>query len=298
MKINVKISIMPKLALILATLIWGSSFVIMKTTVDIVPVYALLAIRFTGAFVFLFIISVKKLKIFTKDYLICGLLMGIFIFSGYCFQTFGLTSTTPGKNAFLTSVYCVIVPFMFWITDKNKPATDNIFAAFLCIVGIGFVSLTEAFTIGIGDILTLVGGFMFAAHIVVIAKKGKDLDPVLLTAIQFGCCSIIAWSASFLFEGIPDLYEIFTSNGVFLSLLYLSLVCTGICLLLQTIGQKYTHPSAASIILALEGVFGVAFSIILYKEQMTAKLILGFSLIFISVLTSEIKPLNRIRCKR
>lgn len=295
MKINVKTGVLPKLALLAATLIWGSSFVMMKTTMDSIPVNLLLAIRFTGAFVILSLVFVNKWKIFTKEYLTVGALMGVFLFAAYYFQTFGLTTTTPGKNAFLTAVYCVIVPFMFWIADKNKPGVDNIFAAFLCVIGIGFVSLAENFTIQIGDVLTLIGGFMYAAHIVVIAKKGKKLDPILLTIIQFGTCSVLTWSATFIFDGIPNLPEVFAIEGVLPSLLYLSIMCTAIGLLLQTIGQKYTHPAAASIILSLESVFGVIFSIILYKEQMSIKLVLGFILIFISVLISEAKPLKKMK---
>jgi len=298
MKINFKLGVLPKLALLLATLIWGSSFVMMKNTVSEIPVNFLLAIRFTGAFAILSVIFIKKWKSINKSYVITGVSMGMCLYFAYCLQTYGLTTTTPGKNAFLTSAYCVIVPFLFWAADKNRPKTDNIFAAFLCVLGIGFVSLTESFVIQIGDALTLGGGFMYAAHIVVIAKLGKKLDPILLTIIQFGTSAIIAWSASLIFEGVPSFTQVFSSNEVLFSLLYLSVMCTAVGLLLQTAGQKHTHPSAASIILSLEGVFGVVFSVILYNEEMTIKLVFGFVLIFISVLVSEVKPISRIRARK
>jgi Permeases of the drug/metabolite transporter (DMT) superfamily len=299
MKINFKLGVLPKLALLLATLIWGSSFVMMKNTVAEIPVNLLLAIRFTGAFAFLSLIFIKKWKSINKSYIISGVAMGVCLYLAYCCQTYGLTTTTPGKNAFLTSVYCVIVPFLFWAADKNRPKIDNIFAAFLCVLGIGFVSLTESFVIQIGDALTLAGGFMYAAHIVVIAKSGKKLDPILLTIIQFGTSAVLSWSASLIFEGGDISFaQVFSSTDVIFSLLYLSIMCTAVGLLLQTAGQKHTHPSAASIILSLEGVFGVVFSVILYNEEMTLKLVFGFVLIFISVLISEVKPLAKIRAKK
>ena len=88
------------------------------------------------------------------------------MYLGYIFQTYGLTHTTPGKKRFLTAVYCVIVPFLVWLLYKQKPDKYNITAAFLCLLGIGLVSLKGDFSIGIGDLLTLVGGVFFALQVV------------------------------------------------------------------------------------------------------------------------------------
>ena len=107
--------------IILATIIWGSSFVVMKSSVDVLPTFWLLAIRFSFAALVLSLVFWKRWKVLDRQYLIGGAIMGFCLFVAYAFQTFGLARTTPGKNAFLTAVYCVIVPFLYWVIAKRRP---------------------------------------------------------------------------------------------------------------------------------------------------------------------------------
>ena len=152
--------LLAKPMLFAAALIWGTSFFIMKNALDALPVYFLLAIRFTAGAVLLALFFWKKWKNFTPDYLWRGAIIGGCLFLAYTIQTFGLSMTTPSKNAFLTAVYCVIVPFLTWAVVKKKPDRWNILAAVLCVSGVGLVSLTEELTINPGDLLTLVCPFL------------------------------------------------------------------------------------------------------------------------------------------
>lgn len=274
-----------KLALLLATIIWGSSFAIMKNSVEVIPPNTLLAIRFSAACIILSLIFFKRLLKINKEYMWQSAIIGLCLFLAYCVQTFGLAQTTPGKNAFLTAVYCVIVPFLFWFVTKEKPGFYNVIAAIICIVGIGFVSLDGNLTMGIGDALTLVGGFFYALHIVVVAKFGKEKDPIVITILQFFYCACFSIIASLLFEKPHFSFTPQLSFG----LAYLAVFCTATALLLQNVGQKHTNPSVSALILSLESVFGVIFSIILYGDKMTLKLIIGFILIFSSIIISETK---------
>jgi drug/metabolite transporter (DMT)-like permease len=280
-----KINTASKTALFGASIIWGSSFLVVKSTMDSMQPHTLLAIRFTIGSILLCIIFHKRLKKINKDYLISGGIIGLFLFIAYSIQTIGITDTTPGKNAFLTAVYCVIVPYLYWIVDKNRPDKYNIIAAALCLSGIGLVSLNSDFRIQFGDAFSLISGFFYAAHMVSISKLYNVRDPVLLTIIQFGYTAIISWVVTLLFEDIP---KSFSANAI-VELLYLAVFATAIALLLQNIGQKYTKPAPAAIILSLEAVFGVIFSVIFFKEEITLKLFLGFLLIFIAIITSETK---------
>jgi len=257
----------------------------MKNTVDVFTPFILLGFRFTIAGILLSIIFWKKIKEINFDYIWKSAIIGLFLFLGYSTQTIGLTETTPGKNAFLTAIYCVIVPFLFWIVDKSRPDIYNFLAAIACIAGIGMVSLTGDFTIGFGDAFTLIGGLLYAAHIVAVAKFAKGKDPIIITILQFGFAGIFSWILGFSFESFPTQWSIESVGG----LLYLAIFATAIALLFQNIGQKHTHPSSVAIILSLESVFGVLFSVIFYKEQLTARLILGFILIFAAVIISETK---------
>jgi len=257
----------------------------MKNTVDVFTPYILLGFRFTIACILLSLIFWKKIKEINFNYLWKGSIIGLFLFLGYSTQTIGITATTPGKNAFLTSIYCVIVPFLFWIVNKSRPDIYNFAAAIVCIAGIGMVSLTGDFTIGYGDAFTLIGGLFYAAHMVAVAKLSKGKDPIIITILQFGFAAIFSWIVGFSFESFPTEWSVESVAG----LMYLAVFATAIAILFQNIGQKHTHPSAAAIILSLESVFGVLFSIIFYHEQLTLRLIIGFIFIFIAVIISETK---------
>lgn len=280
-----KINTASKFALFGASIIWGSSFLVVKNSMDSMEPHTLLALRFTIGSILLCAIFYKRLKFINKDYFIKGGIIGLFLFIAYSLQTIGITDTTPGKNAFLTAIYCVIVPFLYWIVEKNKPDRYNFMAAILCMTGIGLVSLNSDLKIQFGDAFTLISGFFYGAHMVALSKLSKDKDPVLLTIVQFGYTAVISWVVALLFEDFPKTWSF---NAV-MEILYLAVFATAIALLLQTIGQKHTKPAPASIILSLEAVFGVLFSVIFYEEDISLKLFFGFLFIFISVITSETK---------
>lgn len=274
-----------KAALFGAALIWGSSFLIVKNSMDAMQPHLLIAIRFTIGCLLLSIIFYKKLKKINKDYMIKGGIIGLFLYLGYTLQTIGITDTTPGKNAFLTAIYCVLVPFMYWAVDKKKPDIYNILAAFTTVIGIGFVSLNGDFSMRMGDAFTLGGGVAYAAQLVAITKYGKDKDPILLTIIQFGYTAVLSWVVVLLFHETTGAW----STGLLTGILYVSVFSTAVAILLQNVGQKYTKPAPAAIILSLESVFGVLFSVVFYHEIITLRLLIGFLLIFIAVIISETK---------
>ena len=271
--------------LLAATLIWSSSFVVLKRALDDIPVLWALAIRFIVASVIIAAFTMKRLLKMDISHLKSGALMGVMLFLAYVFQTYGLANTTPGKNAFLTAVYCVLVPFLGWMTTGKRPDKFNIVAAFMCLTGIGLVSLKDDFTIGIGDGLTLICGIFYAVHILVTAKGTWGHDVIILTFIQLAVAGILAAGSALVFEPFPT--HISTSS--YIGIAYLSIMCTAICFFLQTYGQKHTTPSQAAVILSLESVFGTIISAFLGEEDITFKLICGFLLIFVAVIVSETK---------
>ncbi|WP_295618572.1 DMT family transporter [uncultured Intestinimonas sp.] len=285
-------NVLAKLAtplIILATVIWGSSFVVMKNSVDVLPTFWLLAIRFTCAALVLGLVFIKRWKVVDRQYLIGGTVMGLCLFLAYAFQTFGLERTTPGKNAFLTAVYCVIVPFLYWAIAHRRPDRYNVLAAVLCIAGIGLVSVTgsDASAFNSGDVLTLIGGFFFAAHIVAVSKWSEGRDIFMLTVLQFASFALFSW-IGVLVTRAPLPVEAFDGGLVF-SLAYLVIFASCGSLLFQNIGQKYTAPATAAVLLSLEAPFGVVFSILFAGERPTPLMLVGFVLIFIAVVCSETK---------
>lgn len=280
-----KKDLLGRLALLGTTIIWGSSFVILKSTLDSMTPLWLLSIRFCGAAVIMIALCFKKIKLIDKGYIKGGILMGICLASAYTVQTYGLVFTTPGKNAFLTATYCVIVPFLYWLIAKRKPDRYNVSAAIICIVGMGFVCLNKDLSVNIGDALTICCGLFYALHIIATSRSVEGRDPLVLTAIQFLTAGVFCIVFASIFEPFPKTIPASSC----LSLAYLVIMCTGVCYILQTFGQKYTPPAAASVLLSLESVFGTAFSIALGQENLTKSIVIGFVLIFTAVLISETK---------
>ena len=279
--------VLAKPMLFAAALIWGTSFFIMKNTLDVMPVFFLLAIRFTAGAVLLALVCWKRWKKFTPDYLWRGAIIGGFLFLAYTVQTFGLSLTTPSKNAFLTAVYCVIVPFLTWAVVKVKPDGYNIAAALLCVAGVGLVSLNDQLSINAGDLLTLLCAVFYASHIVAVEKVSPGKDITLLTVFQFAFAALYAWVCGLCTETFPA--QALTDPAVFLPLAYLCVMATTVALLFQNVGQIWSDPASASVILSLESVFGVLFSVIFYGDPVTGRLLAGFALIFVAVVCSETK---------
>ena len=279
--------LLAKPMLFAAAIIWGTSFFIMKNALDAVPVFFLLAIRFTAGAALLALVCGRRWRAFTPDYLWRGAVMGAFLFLAYSIQTFGLARTTPSKNAFLTAVYCVVVPFLAWAVLRRRPDRYNIAAALLCVTGVGLVSLTEQLTINAGDLLTLVCAFFYAAHIVAVAKVSPGRDISLLTVFQFAFAGLFAWVGGALTEEFPA--AALAGPEVFLPLAYLCVMATTVALLFQNVGMVWSDPASAAVILSLESVFGVLFSVLFYGDPVTPRLLAGFALIFVAVVCSETK---------
>lgn len=279
--------LLAKPMLFAAAFIWGTSFFIMKNALDVMPVFFLLAIRFTAGALLLALVCLKKWKSFTPDYLWRGAIIGGFLFLAYSVQTFGLALTTPSKNAFLTAVYCVIVPFLTWAVVNIRPDRYNILAALLCVTGVGLVSLTEDLTINTGDLLTLLCAVFYASHIVAVAKVSPGKDVTLLTVFQFAFAGLYAWIGGALTETFPS--QALSDPALILPMAYLCVLATTVALLFQNVGMVWSDPASAAVILSLESVFGVLSSVIFYGDPVTGRLLAGFALIFVAVVCSETK---------
>lgn len=279
--------------IVVATMIWGLSFVVMKDAVGVMEPSWLIGIRFLITTMILGAVFWRRLRpSIGKRLFIDGSLLGVLLFAAYWTQTIGLKFTTPGKNAFLTAVYCVIVPFLFWMVAKRRPTVFNIVAAVLCVVGVGFVSLSgDELSIGFGDGMTLVCSVMFAAHIVATSVVAKRSDIMALTVVQFAVAGVLGVVMGVATEPLPDLSSI-TPEFLF-NMAYLIIFASCIGLGFQNAAVAKVPPSQAAILLSLESVFGVLSSVIFYGENLTVALGFGFVLIFCAVVLSEAFPIRR-----
>lgn len=251
----------------------------------------MIAIRYTIAAVVMGLIFIKKWKLINRKNLLHGLLTGFFLFAAYLTQTIGCKYTTAGKNAFLTTIYVILIPLISWILYKKRPAWYVFLAAVLSLTGIGLLALGTCDTRGMnkGDVLTLICGLFYALHIIWTAKYNLcGEDPLLLTLLQFLFCAVYGWILAPVMDGCLD-FNVILNGRVITSLLYLGLFSTMLCFSLQNIGLKYVQSSLASLFLSFESVFGVLFSVLFLHEHLTLRMLVGCILIFSAVLLAELK---------
>ena len=276
------------IGLIFVTIIWGVAFVVVKNTLDVIPAVYLVALRFTVATLALCLVFAPRLKNINKSTFLHGLGIGVFLFLGYTFQTIGCKYTTAGKNAFLTTIYVILVPFLNWGLSKKRPDAFSVVAAVMSVVGIGLLSLRGDLSMNIGDVFTLICGLGFALQIVFIARWSQEDDPILLTIVQIGVTAVLSWILAPFIDGkLP--VEVIKNPEVIKSILFLALFSTMICFLLQNVCQKYLRPSTAALLMSFESVFGVLSGVIFLHEMMDVKGIIGCCLMFLAVVTSETK---------
>ena len=273
-----------KIALFLTAMFWGSTFAIGKIAAEVFSASFIIALRFSVATLALIIAAIPTYKLLNQEYIRDGIWMGISLFGGYILQVAGLTmDTSPGKSAFLCTTYCVMVPFLYWGITKERPQILHIACVFICLAGIGILSLQGGWGMSAGDIMTVLSGVPTAINLVISAIVCKDKDPLLLTTIELGVVTVMAWVCVFLSNTMPTEFPMKAVGGI----VYLGLIATALCLYLQSYGLKYAEASIGGMILSLESVFGVIFSIIIYGEKITGRMIFGFIVIFIAILLSQ-----------
>lgn len=275
--------------LLLATLIWGSTFIILKDTLDSLPVMLVLAARFLTSALILLIVFRKRMRRMTRKTFLIGLMLGGVVAAAYLFQTYGLKEVSAGENAFLTSVYTVMVPFLCWAIFKRRPGAYNFIAGGVCILGVGCVAFSDgtSFAMGVGQLLTVVCAVFYALQIIIVDGFVKEEDPACLLFIQLAVVGVVCIVGSCFFE--LGRTEISLTGDALWRLAYLTLIGTLGAQACQMIGQKYVSASHTSILLSFESVFGLLFSVLAGGESLTPVSCIGFFLVFLSVVISETK---------
>ena len=229
----------------------------------------------------------KHLKGLTRADVQRGAVVGALLAGAYIVQTIGLSMTTAGKNAFLTTGYVLIVPFGCWLVFHEKLRKANFIAAALMLAGIGCLSLDgESGGLNMGDWITLCCGVLYAAHIMAVERCQKKTNTFALIVLQFAFAAAFALVYSLLFErGMPSAITWSIAGG----LVYLSVFSTTLAMSMQNIGQSMAPASHAAILLSLESVFGALASCLVLGETLTGMMLLGFAIIFCALVVNSLK---------
>lgn len=275
-------------ALILVTVIWGGGFVASDIALESMKPFQIMMVRFLLASVLMGVISGGQQKSEEKlkdraGAIKAGILMGVTLFMGFAFQIIGLQYTTPSKNAFLTALNVVIVPFIAFVILKKKIGAKGIIGAVMSVFGVALLSLNGDFTVSLGDGLTLFCAVGFAFQIFFTSEFVKKYPASVLNTVQMFTAFVLS-AISLMIFGEND-FQV-TTQG-WLSALYLGVVSTTICYLLQTACQKYIDETKAAIILSMESVFGTIFSILILHEVVTVRMVIGCAVILAAVIISN-----------
>jgi len=275
--------------LLLTATIWGSAFVAQRVGMDYVGPLTYGGARFLLSVIVLLPVlyflnktnkkqiqnndiakeehSPEELEKQKKTLIIAGIICGTVLFIATTLQQFGLVFTTAGKTGFITALYIILVP-IFSIFLKHRPGLNCWLGVGLGAIGLYLLCITEAFTIALGDFVVLIGAAFWSAHILVIDHfLPKISDPVKLALIQFIVVTVYSWIGAFLFEDVT-LASIIQCA---IPILYAGILSGGVGFTLQILGQRYTNPTVASLLLSMEAVFGAVFGYLLLNEIMTIK---------------------------
>jgi len=268
--------------LVLVTFIWGSTFAIVKGALEHASPLVFLALRFIFAGVLLFLVMRRRRP--ERPAVRAGLILGLFLFGGYIFQTSGLQYTTPSKAAFITGFSVILVPLIL-LAQGARMNPANLAGALLGVSGIYWLVLPSGLSaVNRGDVLVLLGSLSFALHIVLVGKYTRRFSFQHLVPLQILTVGAVAVAAL----PFDPSFKLRWTGGLVLALVITSLLATGFAFSVQNWAQQYTPPAHTALIFALEPVFAALTSRVLLGEHLGGKVLLGCGLILGGMVVSEV----------
>jgi drug/metabolite transporter (DMT)-like permease len=273
-----------ELTLLLLTFFWGVTFPLVKIALDFCSPFLFLSIRFALATLIIGVIYSKKIPFIDKATLRAGIIIGIFLFLGFAFQTVGLKYTAASKSAFITGLFVIMVPPLSIFLAKEKPRLFSLIGVALALSGLYLMTRPKGSEFNFGDLLTLLCAISFSFQVIYVQIYSARFDFEKLVFVQLVTTVILSIPSMFLFERIK-----FVNNPNLLSaLLITALFATALGITIQNRMQKDTTATKASIIYTAEPVFAGIFSYLILSETLGLVGILGAGLILSGMLCSEL----------
>ena len=284
-------SLKGNIMLLICATIWGVAFVAQSVGMDYVGPFTFNGVRFLiGGIVLIpcskFLQRFETRKDFVEDkkkLLFGGIACGVLMFGATSFQQFGIMQTSVGKTGFITALYVIIVPIL-GLLFRRKVQGKIWIGAVVAVIGFYFLCINEGFSIAFGDILVFICAILFAVHIMVVDYLVPYVNGVKLSCIQFLVAGVISTVCMFIFEQ-PTFDAILSA---WQPILYAGVMSCGGAYTLQIVGQQYTNPFLASLILSLESVISVLAGWLILGQVLSIREILGCVLVFAAILIAEI----------
>jgi len=279
------------LGLMFCTILWGSTFVVVKSSLDHSSVFLFLALRFTLAGLLMAAWRPRVFLSIEREEIFAGLRLGFFMFAGYAFQTAGLQYTSASNSGFVTGSSVVLVPLLFGIFWGHR-LTSWVYAGALA-AGFGLYYLTipaeGVAHLNRGDVLTFVAAASYAVHIILVSEYTKQHSASALSTLQVIACAGMAWIMTGIAATIrwqPIRFE--PSWLLLVGVAVCAVFATALAFSIQLWAQQYTTPGHAAILFTLEPVFAVLTSYIFLGERLAARAIFGAALVLAGILIAEL----------
>jgi drug/metabolite transporter (DMT)-like permease len=284
------------LALVVICIIWGTTFAIVKNTVKTVDPVLIIALRMIIAAIIVTFLCWKRglLKHMGGETWRSAAVLGIFVYMGFVMQTIGLSLTTASKTGFITGLAVVFTPMLSPYILKKRPEWYSWVGVAIAVIGLGLLSLNGWALPSIGDMYVLACALCFGFHIVLLEKYSPRLNGMLLSMAQFIWIGLLALATA-----APKLPQIMQfSVSTWLIILYLGVMATAVCFMVQTIAQRYVPAIRAALIMQTEPIVGVLFAWLLLGEGLNLKQWIGAFLILAAVAVCQYGDYRRLRKER
>jgi drug/metabolite transporter (DMT)-like permease len=267
------------------TLIWGSTFIIIKNALGGVSPFEFVALRFGIAFFVLALLFPGRFGRLGPAERRAGFVIGIFLFAGYALQTAGLQFTTAAKAGFITGLSVLMVPLLAFAVLRQRSGSGVVLGIVLAPIGLWLLSFDGQASFGTGDLLVLGCAVAFAAHIISISAYAPRYDPLGLAIVQTGVCAALASLVAI----VGERPLVLPAGAVLFGVLYTGLLGSALVLGVQTAIQRFTSPAHAALIFSLEPVFAALFAFLLAGETLGPRGLLGGALILTGTIVAELR---------
>ena len=264
-------------ALLTVSASWGGAFVLMKPAIERQSVNSFLATRFVVAVVVMIALRPSVLRKLNRELLLKGSLAGLFLGTGYIFQTLGLARTGAAITGFVTGLYVVLTPLIAALFLKERIRAFTWFCVVLATLGLALLSL-RGWSVGVGEALVFVSAIAFAAHIVSLSKWSFGLDAYALTIVQLTICALLTG-----FISIGQGYEKPTDAGVWGVVVFTAVICTAVAFIVQTWSQAHMSSTKVAVILTMEVVFAALFALLFGGESLTPQVAIGGAMVVLAM---------------
>lgn len=274
------------LLLILGTAFWGISFSVTKLAIGPNQSALFLFYRFLMATLVLTLVFWKHVRNMEKNSIKTGTFLAIPLVAGIYLQTLGITHTSASQCSFVAGITVVIIPVFKLVFYRNAAPLKIWIAAFVALIGLFVISVKENFSIGIGDVYTIIGAFCFAVYLIQVEKASKKTNIIPTIVPMFASCSLFTFLLIFNQQTIVWIPQ---QNNFWIGIVFCAIFSTAYMYSVSNIAQKYISAERVSIIYLFEPVFGAIAAYFILGENITSRLLIGGALIFTATLISELK---------